>query len=633
MSIIKILAPDQALKIAAGEVIERPANMVKELLENAIDAGATRIALEVLKAGKERIKIVDNGCGMSPDDARMCFLPHATSKITSIDQLESVASFGFRGEALASISSVSKVTLSTRTTQEQVGYCLEYTEGKVVKESDVACNVGTTLCIDDLFYNVPVRKKFLKHDETEWNQIHALFQAFCLSHQSVSFSLSHQHKMVHNVPAAKNLIQRITQLWDFNFSQQLIELVHVEKTAAWLTIKGYVSQHHFWRYGKQNIFIFVNNRWIKNPDLVKAIVKGYYNVLPPGKYPAACIFITVDPSMVDINCHPKKEEVRFIKPNTVETALTMAVKKALEDHASSKLVSSGHDKIQSTDSLTDSLYDDELMHSVAEPAAAYTSSLVQPQASAQSQSLQQERLQFTPPPIFFSHAQPSVVKAPVDSAVLLHTAPQQVVAREVEHRDVDAHKIINGKIIGQLFNTYIMIDQGDTLLMIDQHAAHERILYERYMTRFEEKHGSQLLFPVVVALSKEQCALVLGAREFFCAQGIELDQIGPQEIIIKTTPPDIGDANVKEFITEAALFMQEHEALDQELFRKKLNEHVHSHMACKAAIKAGDALTVEQMVTLVRDLSVTQKRFICIHGRPTMWSIKKLELDKHFRRN
>ena len=630
MSIIKILAPDQALKIAAGEVIERPANMVKELLENAIDAGATRIVLEVLKAGKERIKIVDNGCGMSRDDARMCFLPHATSKITSIDQLESVASFGFRGEALASISSISKVTLTTRTTQEQVGYCLEYTEGKVIKESDVACNVGTTLCIDDLFYNVPVRKKFLKHDETEWNQIHALFQAFCLSHQSVAFSLSHQHKMVHNVPAAKNLIQRITQLWDFNFSQQLLELADVEKTASWLTIKGYVSQHHFWRYGKQNIFIFVNNRWIKNPDLIKAIVKGYYNVLPPGKYPAACIFITVDPSMVDINCHPKKEEVRFIKPNTVETALTMAVKKTLEDHLSSRLVSPGLSTVEPLSVFN---------HEVQDGVVATQQAVARMPLSVE-RTEQQERLHFEPQPIFFVDKQPVIQDVPHDVA-----CPNVTVSRAVQPCDCGPanndivkqekalHGAINGKIIGQLFNTYLMIDQGDTLLMIDQHAAHERILYERYMTRFEQKHGSQLLFPVAVALSKEQCVLILGAREFFSAQGIELDQIGPQEIIIKTTPPDIGDANVKEFITEAALFMQEHEALDQEIFRKKLNEHVHSHMACKAAIKAGDALTIEQMVQLVKDLSITEKRFICIHGRPTMWSIKKTEIDKHFRRN
>jgi DNA mismatch repair protein MutL len=606
MNKIKLLAPNEAQKIAAGEVIERPANIVKELIENSLDAQAKNITIYIEKSGKQLIRIIDDGYGMSARDARMCFLPYATSKITSIQELELISSFGFRGEALASIAAISKIQLITRQSNIPSGIQVDYTDGSISCEKEIACNIGTDLSVTDLFYNVPVRKKFLKQDETEWNQIQSLVYAFCISNPSIFFKLFHDNKLVLNAPPGNGTKDRCTQIWDFNFTQHLVPLLFSQQSTNWFSITGYVSNHHFWRYGKNNIFFFVNNRWIKNQELSKALLKGYYNVLPPGKYPAAVIMLTVDKNFVDVNCHPKKEEVRFIKPGIIENALITLVKQALEQNLSQKIL----------------------------PVVNQPSSLI-------SQRQEQE---ITPTQLFFMQPASLHHLSKKEDFIFEHAHkvfyPQETISHEqAKPNFIGASKeqslpttSTNGTIIGQLFNTYILIDNGKELILIDQHAAHERILYEKLLKNFEEKAGTQLLFPEVVALSKEQLVLLMPEKTFFAQQGVELEQTSSTEIIIKTAPPQLHNTSIKEFVFDAIAFIEEHEHLDKELFRKKFNEHVHSHMACKAAIKAGNVLTVEQMQKLVQSLNQTEKRFICIHGRPTIWSIDKLTIEKQFRR-
>jgi len=272
MSIIKILSPEEAKKVAAGEVVERPASVIKELLENSLDAGATTITVYIAKAGKQLLRVVDNGCGMEPDDAQLCFDNHATSKLSSIADLAQLDSFGFRGEALASISSVSKVALQTRYNKEKTGVSLEQVDGKILSKKTIACAVGTDLKIHDLFYNTPVRKKFLKQDETEWNQIQNLVQAFCLSNLSIHFKLYRDDRMILNAPAVSTLKDRVTQLWGHNLAQNLQPASG--EIADGCKLLGLISNHNFWRYGRQQIFFFVNNRWVKNSELSKALMKG-----------------------------------------------------------------------------------------------------------------------------------------------------------------------------------------------------------------------------------------------------------------------------------------------------------------------------------------------------------------------
>jgi DNA mismatch repair protein MutL len=265
MDKIKILLPHEAQKIAAGEVIERPANIVKELMENALDAGATQIIIYIEKAGKDLIRLIDNGCGMSANDAHHCFLPHATSKITSLNDLEHIATFGFRGEALASIAAVSTITLQTKLTDTQLGTVVTYSQGTCIQQEACACPQGTDINIKNLFDHIPVRKKFLKQDTTEWHAIQTLIYAFCLSHPSITCKLYHDGKLMLNAPSIAHAHDRASQLWDVNFAQNLIPLKQSEQHPLYhFNIQGFISKHMFWRYGRDAFFFFVNQRWIKN---------------------------------------------------------------------------------------------------------------------------------------------------------------------------------------------------------------------------------------------------------------------------------------------------------------------------------------------------------------------------------
>ncbi|AXK60656.1 hypothetical protein C0J27_02765 [Candidatus Chromulinivorax destructor] len=303
---IKILPAHEAIKIAAGEVVERPSNIIKELVENSIDAGSTKITITVHQAGTSLIIITDNGCGMSADDAKLSVAQHATSKITTVHDLESITTFGFRGEALASINSVSKLSITTKTESDQTGTYIAWSFGNLIEESLRTHQTGTTIQIADLFENIPARKKFLKKNETEFRAIVTLFQALCLDYQSIHFQLYDEHKLHFNCPAVTKLIDRCAQLFDFNLYNKMIPLT--ELTNSLCSVSGIVSVPSYYRYDRNQIFIFVNNRWIKNIDITKAIMKGYAGQLPPQKFPAAAIFITLPSDQVDVNIHPKKKK-------------------------------------------------------------------------------------------------------------------------------------------------------------------------------------------------------------------------------------------------------------------------------------------------------------------------------------
>ncbi len=597
MKKIKILSPHEAQKVAAGEVIERPASVVKEILENALDAGATHITLYIEKAGKDLIRLVDNGCGMSAEDAKICILPHATSKITSISDLASLTSLGFRGEALASISAISHMQLKTKMADDEVGIALTVDEGKIIKEETVACSTGTDLTIADLFYNTPARKKFLKQDQTEWNQIQALITAYALSNTHIHFRLLRDSNEVLNVPPVASLKDRITQLWDHNFAQQLMPLV--EQTDGALFMTGLISNHHFWRYNRSNLYFFVNNRLVKNHGLGKALLKGYKNVLPDGKFPAAFIFIGIDQSEVDVNVHPRKEEVQFAKPHTVENALGRAVTASLEQNVSKQIAPK-----QEVGELKAFNFD------------AMPFNTPQPQPASQVQS-------------------PGAPQGTMLSELLSVAVPMKAEPSKESAPVVETQKPIlsdMGTIIGQFLNTYILLEQDATLILVDQHAAHERILYEKFRSKFVQPEGTRLLFPEIITLLPDELTLILQQKELFKEHGIELEAFGDGDLAIKTAPPKFQHVALKELIREVLDFISEHEKLPKETFLKQLTEHVHSQMACKGAIKAGDILSGTQINQLLIDLEQTDNRFICAHGRPTMWTLSKEEIEKKFKR-
>ena len=328
---IKHLPTHEAQKIAAGQVIERPADIIKELIENSIDAQSTAITLYVEDAGKQLIRVVDNGCGMDYDDAQLCFEKHATSKICSMDELQSISTFGFRGEAMPSIAAVCKVTLITKQQDAAEGIRLTVQENVIQHTESTNASTGTDISASDLFYNIPVRKKFLKKHETELRHITQLFHAFCLAHPLIHFKFFSDNKQVLNCPAVQKIIDRCAQLWQ-NISTHQMLTTDSQHEKDSLHIAGAISDHQTFRFDRTGIFLFVNNRWIKDFKLSNAFIKGYMNVAPQGRYPMGCLAITIDPQLVDVNVHPRKEEVRFMNPRSVEQLIQNSVKTCLEEN-------------------------------------------------------------------------------------------------------------------------------------------------------------------------------------------------------------------------------------------------------------------------------------------------------------
>lgn len=589
MSKIKKLSPLEAQKIAAGEVVERPANVVKELVENALDAGATAITLYIEDGGKKLIRVVDNGCGMAEDDARLCFEHHATSKITSITDLDTLATFGFRGEALSSIASISAITLVTKEHPTLAGIKMHLQAGTIQKVEPISAQQGTDITIQNLFFNVPARKKFLKKQETEWNHIKNLFHAFCFSHDAIHFKLHHEGKLIYNCPPVDSAGKRLTQLWDESIVRHLITLQSVAPINS-LTISGVISDHQFFRYDRSLIYCFVNNRWVKNHQLGTALIKGYHNVLAPGRFPAAALFITIDPRELDINTHPRKEEVHFVHPQQVTSLLQEQVRLTLQEHVSKQ--------IQKTVSFMPAPARHIMPTSLSPIHNSYPSMAVTPQPTITN---------------FASH--------PALSTPLVQEQTTPI------HTQSTISDCAATTIIGQLHKTYILLEHEQGLMMIDQHAAHERILYEQFVNN-KNVATIQLLFPQIIPLSSTDIILITPHLELLKKNGIEIEPFGDDQLIIQSTPIYLKNVNLTELVKLFIGWLIEQKSSDYNITAK-----LHIHMACKAAVKAGDTLTHEHMKQLIEDLNTVENRFSCPHGRPTMWLIRTDEIEKRFKRD
>lgn len=599
MSRIKQLSTQEIQKIAAGEVIERPANIVKELVENSLDAGATAISIYIEEAGKALIKVVDDGHGMNPEDALLCFKHHTTSKITRVDDLHSLATFGFRGEALSSICAVSKVTLITKEPEAECASQLYLENGIVLEQKQISALSGTEISIADIFYNVPARKKFLKTNDTEWRQIQLLFQALCFDYLNVHFKLYHENSLIFNCPATPDMSQRVAQLWDHTIAAQTIP-VQIESNG--IRISGIISNHTYSRYDRSALFFFVNKRWIKNHSLSKALLKGYMNVLQPDKFPLAALSISIDPAQVDVNIHPRKEEVQFLHPRILENAIADMVKKALETHLSAQL------QKNVTIAATPKPY------RFASNEQMYVNTFEQPA--------------FVPPMPF-----ESLPSASASAPVVIAQPFMQ--PDELQHSIVtETHAQAAGEyqIIGQFHKTYILIEQEDSLFLVDQHAAHERILYEEFSARFENVATTQLLFPQIITLTSDELTIIERYLEIFKENHIALEIFGSNQITICAIPMHLKEVDMQELIRQTIGWITEHQKLDKDLFYKKVNEKLHAQMACKAAVKAGDILTMTQMHQLLSDLEKIENRFTCPHGRPTGWKLPLYEIEKKFKR-
>lgn len=657
MAKIKQLSSHEAQKIAAGEVVERPANIVKELIENSVDAGATRISVYIEDGGKQLIRIVDNGSGMDQTDAQVCFDRHATSKITHVNELESINTFGFRGEALASIASVSQITLLTKEEHNLEGTKVVINANKIVEMSSVACATGTDISIHHLFNNVPARKKFLKTTQTEWRAIQLLFNAFCFDYPHIHFVLYADGKQVANCPTAANIKNRLLQIWETPTDNHLLELTAQEHS---FTISGIISDHQYYRYDRSNIYFFVNQRWIKNQHLSNAFVKGYANVLANGRYPAAVIHITVPSHEVDINIHPRKEEVKFLHPRRIEQALQQAVKTTLEKNLSHHLNKEVTFKSPVSYANNPFNFDtflkkqDHVFFAPFDPSAIALATADTPATQALRAS-GMENLD-------------NAFAIKLDKTIEENIESQINISSDKQIQDINSQKFLSSfaedslplalphlqslpmgtpiemewklgqkgadiyRLIGQYNATYILVEKEEGLFLVDQHAAHERILYELFSQRFNEVATVQLLFPQIITLSSHDIDLIASHLDIFITNGIIVEQCASNQLMVQSLPVHLKNESIIDIIQEIISEMSEHSSSEEQHLKKLLNNKLQAQMACKAAVKAGDILTQEKMEQLLTDLNKTANRFSCPHGRPTGWLLPLHEIEKKFKR-
>jgi DNA mismatch repair protein MutL len=639
---IKQLPPEEAQKIAAGEVIERPANVVKELIENALDAGATRITLYIEKSGKKLIRIVDDGCGMDEIDARACFTHHATSKITSVHDLHSINTFGFRGEALSSIASVSHITLTTNpsirsATQDEGATRLELSEGRILSQEKASAPTGTDISIRDILFNVPVRKKFLKTDDTEWRHILHLVHAVALSRRDVHITLYHEGKQILNCPPVTDYLARAAQLWDADLAPAMI---HCSAQERGITIEGMISDHTTYRYDRNALYFFVNGRWIKNYTLSRALMKGYANAIPASQFPTAALMITIDPAQIDVNIHPRKEEVQFLHPRIVDDLVQMAVKVALEARLSAQLKTRVqlhntpmHSQtfaprpampayvpqavhVPHTNSYAPYNFDATALRHVSIDNDRYTQGDREGNRFPTIQSATEPQEQKLPPPFVLSSPERKQMGVSKDEQTFAVT------------KDETVHTVL-----GVYDKTYIMVSSEDGILFIDQHAAHERILYEEFKTRFANTAIITLMFPHTLTFSHETLDILEPYLSLLNENGIHCKRQNEITLIITATPVYLKNASFRDLIDEMISCVSQYEAASHEIIKKQLTEKVHAQMACSAAVKAGDELSSEQIQKLLSDLAKTENRSTCPHGRPTSWLLGHDELVKKFQRD
>jgi DNA mismatch repair protein MutL len=672
MAQIKLLATEEIKKIAAGEVVERPATVVKELVENALDADAHTIQLYIRDGGRTFLRIVDDGCGMMHEDALLACTVHATSKIVHIDDLQTLQTYGFRGEALAAIAAVSTLTVITRDGARDTGTKLVYTYGVLTTQETVSCSVGTDIMVEGLFDNVPARKKFLKSVDTEFRAIQTLMHAFILAHTNVHFKVFNNEALIHNCPATPQLALRFVQLWDHYVAENLVEITG-EDGQTHVAVAGLVSRVQQLRYNTAHIFLLVNKRWVKNIGLLRALLKGYSGALPQGRYPIAALLVTVDPSSVDVNIHPRKEEVKFVQDYKIEQLVQESVKKALERDIARQ--------IQSGASVPGFKSPETFRSFTPFSQHKLTGEPVFTPGLRSHRNDFDEKRGFPPRPLGFAGQGDEVTPGrviseeelfpseklsdsgatsvagsidvnrmstsifPNNSGSSFSNHPELVEGcsrNPVETGEQISEQVSLGvtrsyRLIGQTHKTYLLLEKDEELIFVDQHAAHERILYEYIVAHRAQAQSIALLFPHTVTLCLSALNLIMSQQEILAQHGIVVDSLGADRLVIKEVPVYLKHVNLTELVYELRTFIEDAPSTGSgradENFLARFQERLCIQMACKAAVKAGDELSFEKMYEILDKLQTVDNRLTCPHGRPTVWTMSTSELEKKFRRD
>ena len=672
MPTIYVLDETTINQIAAGEVVERPASVIKELVENAIDAGATSIEVEIVEGGIEYMRITDNGCGMSEVDARLAVLRHATSKIRSADDLYDIASLGFRGEAIASIASVSKFTLQTRQETDTMGTRIYIEGGHMVDCDPCGTSVGTSIEVKDLFYNTPARRKFLKSTRTEANKIQDMIGKLALSHNHIAFKCIVDNRVTIMTPGNGNMVDTIAALYGFKVSEDVFPIAY---EAEGIYVEGVVSKPTVLKSSRQWQTTIVNQRVISDKAIYKAIDTAYHALLPKGGYPLVVLQIVVPPGTVDINVHPRKSEVKFSDDKPVFKAVYNSILQALE-HPTHHVTNNqeetiataiDYDKVftgrsqgftvmrEKTEALVDTIRQKGYtvpQRTVYEQSNFNESLKVDenfvPKSYTQEDKDRFRAIRESRPNLVPSSVEPYMNDTGNESVSGVLTASQGLASASHaegaigvdDSYDTDHGNSYNTNAsktaanhgllpMGQVASCYILAKKGDDLYIIDQHAAHERVRYDKLCKSAESIPMQELLIPMYMDVSEEELTLAEEQRDALLDLGFLVDQGGPTSLRIDGHPLDIIESKVSEILQYIFSYMHDHQSPSA----AQLRHEMLAYPSCRGAIKAGHNLNLVQIDALLNDLFTTEKPYVCPHGRPTIIKFTPDELGKLFLRS
>jgi DNA mismatch repair protein MutL len=606
-NIIAVLDEHTANRIAAGEVIERPASVVKELVENAIDAGATQIRVMLEDGGKELIKVIDNGVGMTRDDVVVAFQRHATSKITNAEDLFAICTLGFRGEALPSIASVSMTEVVTKHESESAATRIEIEAGTITNLESVGAPQGTTISVHRLFFNTPARLKFLRGAQTELSHITELMGRFALSYPHISFRLMHGTKEVISVTGTGEVIGAAAAVFGRDAAKQLVP---VKFELPSLKVWGFISKPSFTRANRAHQVFFVNRRCVRNKTLTQAADQSYRDlIIQPGRYPILILFIDIDPGLVDVNVHPTKAEVKFSSDHEVHSALSKAIRDALMSGGAIPTITEGHEAMRPMIAdRHDAPPQGFLLPPEESDVAAFRQAMLRRSESS-------EQTGFADP--FDWNRGSQSIRPPVAPS------PEAELPTPVRLR--------NARVIGQARNMYILAECEDGVLIIDQHIAHERILFEQLTKSKDDGRAVMqgLVIPITLELSRRE-GLVVGERlDDLRNIGFDIEVFGRDAFVVRAVPAQSKTQNPEQLLRDIIA-----ELVDVSVTRHLMvrPEQVLITTSCKLAIKAGDPLTMPEMDDLIRRLIACDNPFVCPHGRPIIISLTNWELDRKFKR-
>lgn len=604
MNNIHILDENTANKIAAGEVVERPASIVKELVENSIDAQSHHIEVEIADGGISFIRITDDGSGMSPEDAKLAILRHATSKIRFAEDLSTIHSLGFRGEALPSIAAVSRFSLTTRLhDNEPLATYVEVAGGITTDIREAGGNVGTTIVVKDLFFNTPARKKFLKTAATEGSHINDILIKLALSYPSIAFKLINNSRLVLSTPGNNQLKDTLTSLYGQKLAPDILP-INYDNTIDSISVSGYLGKPTLLKSNRQWQTFIVNSRVINSRSIAKAIDNAYHSLLPKSGYPLAVLTITVSTDTIDVNVHPQKSEIKFSDEQKIFRAVYKAVTEALSAaHTPSQLAASAELK-----NINNYHHTPRYSTSPTEQHSLYPTIPVN-----KATSWQEEPLPLTTARIAMEQ----------EDIIFRNTPP---VADNMPGNQQEPQFALQP--LGQVDDCYIISRGHDGLYIIDQHAAHERILYDKMSQQTDRIPAQQLLIPIFMDCNATEITIITDYQDTFVSLGFSLDLVGPSTMRISELPSDVPLAEAENSIRQILEFIQNmHNPTAQELRHNCLQI-----AACRAAIKAGQTLNMRQMQALISELCNTNLPYTCPHGRPAMIRFSPHDLDKMFKR-